>query len=60
MTMNEQQTFVGLAWTQEKKATRRERFLAEMDRVIPWTALQALIPPHSPAAVRYSMPPRRS
>ena len=27
------------------KATRREKFLAEMDRIIPWTELCALIAP---------------
>jgi hypothetical protein len=26
--------------------TRRERFLAEMDRVIPWAAMLALLAPH--------------
>jgi len=30
----------------KKKATRREKFLAEMDRVVPWTHLMALIEPH--------------
>jgi IS5 family transposase len=44
--MNEQTTFAGLAWTQKRKQTRRERFLAEMDQVIPWKRLIALIEPH--------------
>jgi IS5 family transposase len=44
--MNEQTTFAGLAWTQKRKRTRRERFLAEMDQVIPWKRLIALIEPH--------------
>lgn len=30
----------------KKKVTRRERFLAEMDAVVPWTRLVALIEPH--------------
>jgi transposase, IS5 family len=30
--------------------TRRERFLAEMDAVIPWQRLMALIEPHYPKA----------
>lgn len=38
--MIEQQTFAGLAWTGKKKVTRRERFLAEMDAMIPWAALR--------------------
>lgn len=44
--MREQTTFAGLAWTQKRKQTRRERFLAEMDQVIPWKRLIALIEPH--------------
>ena len=31
-----------------RKRTRREVFLAEMDQVVPWTALLALIEPHYP------------
>jgi IS5 family transposase len=46
--MSEQRTFGDLAWSQKGKVTRRERFLAEMDRVIPWTALVALIEPQYP------------
>ena len=34
----------------EGKVTRRERFLAEMDAVIPWAPLLALIEPHYPKA----------
>jgi transposase, IS5 family len=44
--MNEQTSFAGLAWTTKGKMTRRERFLAEMDQVIPWQRLIALIQPH--------------
>lgn len=29
-------------------ATRRERFLAEMEAVVPWAALSDLIEPHCP------------
>ncbi len=32
----------------QRKRTRREVFLAEMDQVVPWTALLALIEPHYP------------
>ena len=32
------------------KKTRREQFLAEMDRVVPWACLCALIEPHYPKA----------
>ena len=48
--MSEQRTFAGLAWHDKKKVTRRERFLAEMNRVIPWVELRALIAPHYPTA----------
>lgn len=30
------------------KMTKRERFLAEMEQVVPWTRLCALIEPHYP------------
>lgn len=32
----------------DRKRTRREAYLAEMDQVVPWKALLALIPPHDP------------
>jgi IS5 family transposase len=48
--MVEQRTFASLAWTQKGKVTRRERFLAEMDAVIPWARLLALIEPYYPKA----------
>ena len=44
--MSDQTTFGSLAWTQKGKRTRRERFLAEMDQVIPWRRLIGLIEPH--------------
>lgn len=46
--MGEQRTFASVAWTQKGKVTRREQFLAEMDAVIPWPALKALVEPHYP------------
>ena len=46
--MGDQHTFAGLAWSGKKKQTRREQFLAEMDAVIPWAELRALIAPHYP------------
>ena len=48
--MEKQQTFASVAWTQKGKVTRRERFLAEMDAVIPWADLLRLIEPHYPQA----------
>lgn len=44
--MSDQPTFASLAWISKGKTTRRERFLAEMDQVIPWKRLTALIEPH--------------
>jgi IS5 family transposase len=42
----EQRRFASLAWSAQGKLTRRERCLAEMDAVIPWRRLLALIEPH--------------
>jgi len=46
--MAEQRTFAGLAWSAKGKVTGRERFLGEMNAVIPWSRLMALIEPHYP------------
>jgi IS5 family transposase len=44
--MKKQQSFASAAWNRKGKVTRRERFLAEMDAVIPWPRLLELIEPH--------------
>ncbi len=44
--MSQQRTFASEAWSRKGKVTRRERFLAEMDAVIPWERLLGLIEPH--------------
>jgi transposase, IS5 family len=54
--MSQQTTFAGLAWKDKGKLTRRERFLAEMNAVIPWARLLALIEPHYPRAGRGRQP----
>lgn len=46
--MGQQRTFAGLAWGAKGKVTRREQFLGEMDAVIPWKRLMALLEPHYP------------
>ena len=46
--MAEQRTFAGLAWSTKGKVTRQERFLVEMNAVIPWRRLIVLIEPHYP------------
>jgi len=48
--MGAQRTFAGLAWSDKKKVTRREQFLAEMNAVIPWAELVALVAPRYPTA----------
>lgn len=46
--MPKQMTFASLAHTTKKKVTRREKFLAEMEAVVPWPRLLALIEDHYP------------
>jgi len=43
-------TFASLAYENKKKRTRREKFLEEMDKVIPWEELNRLIKEHYPKA----------
>jgi transposase, IS5 family len=43
-----QLSFADAEYAGKRKQTRRERFLAEMDRVVPWAALLAVIEPHYP------------
>jgi transposase, IS5 family len=52
----QQTTFASVAWEKKGKVTRRERFLAEMDAVIPWARLLALIEPHYPKAGNGTQP----
>jgi hypothetical protein len=48
--MPKQPSFSGLRNARKKKQTRREKFLAEMETVMPWSRLLALIEPHYPKA----------
>ena len=41
-----QQTFASLDSAHKKKQTRREEFLSEMERCIPWEGLLSVIAPH--------------
>ena len=52
----QQTTFASVAWEKKGKITRRERFLAEMDAVIPWSRLLALVEPHYPKAGNGTQP----
>src|ERR1700745_1332319 len=48
--MGNQLTVAVMAWEGKGKGARREHFLAEMDAVIPWSRLLALIEPYYPRA----------
>lgn len=48
--MSKQPVFSGLRDAMKKKQTRRELVLAEMDAVVPWARLLALIALHYPKA----------
>jgi len=45
-----QRTFADLEYDAKKKRTRREKFLGEMNQVVPWARWLALIEPHYPKA----------
>ena len=59
--MPKQPAFPGLRDAMKKKVTRREQFLTEMEAVVPWGRLLALIAPHypkvGPKGGRPPMPP---
>ena len=52
-----QTSFASLEYAGKKRKTRREKFLDEMQQVVPWTALIALIEPHYPSSGRVGRPP---
>lgn len=54
--MSEQRTLASVAYDAKGKVTRRERFLREMDAVIPWARLLALVVPHYATAGRGRRP----
>src|SRR3546814_7945954 len=43
-----QMTFADAEYAGKRKQTRKELFLIEMDQVVPWKGLIALIEPHYP------------
>ena len=43
-------TFASLAYDNKKKRTRREKFLGEMDEVMPWEELLKIVEEHYPKA----------
>jgi IS5 family transposase len=50
--MISQPSFALAEFASKKKVTRREKFLAEMEQVVPWALLIALIEPHYPTGKR--------
>ena len=50
--MPNQTSFAHAEFTAKKKRTRRERFLARMEAVIPWAQLLAVVAPHYPKGER--------
>jgi IS5 family transposase len=56
MTMS-QRSFASAEFELKKKRTRREKFLAEMERVVPWARLIAVIEPKYPTSGRVGRQP---
>ena len=50
--MNHQTSFAQSEYARKKKTTRREKFLAQMEQVVPWARLVAVIAPYYPAGKR--------
>jgi IS5 family transposase len=50
--MTHQTTFAHAEFAAKKKITRREKFLARMEEVIPWAKLLAVLEPHYPKGKR--------
>ncbi len=46
----DQLSFSDAEYSGKRKQTRREKFLAEMEQVVPWSRLEGLIEPHYPKA----------
>ena len=51
-----QMTFSSAEWDRKGKVTRRERFLGEMDQVVPWVQILGLIEPYYPKAGNGTQP----
>ena len=52
-----QKSFSDLEYAAKKKLTRRDRFLAKIDSVTPWSKLHELIEPHYPKVEGAGRPP---
>lgn len=56
--MTEQRTLADAILSNKRRTTRRETFLTEMDEVMPWATVEALVEPHYPKAGRGRRPCR--
>ena len=52
-----QRSFASAEYAMKKKLTRREKFLAEMERIVPWARLIAVIEPLYPTSGRVGRQP---
>src|ERR1700741_221246 len=52
-----QRSFASAEYAMKKKRTKREKFLAEMERIVPWPRLIAVIEPIYPKSARSPPPP---
>lgn len=50
--MQRQTSFAQAEFARKKKTTRREKFLGEMERVVPWARLVGLVEPYYPKGLR--------
>src|SRR6266480_3660748 len=50
--MQHQASFAQAEFARKKKLTRREKVLGEMEQIVPWARLVALIEPHYPKGER--------
>src|SRR5450755_4258215 len=50
--MEKQMSFAQSEYAGKKKVTRRERFLGEMEKLVPWARLCGVIVPHYPKGAR--------
>ena len=52
-----QTSFASAEFAGKKRKTRREKFLSEMETVVPWARLETLVEPHYPRSGKVGRPP---
>jgi IS5 family transposase len=52
-----QMSFAQVEYAGKKKQTRRDKFLGQMEQVVPWKRLIAVIEPHYPKSGQRGRPP---